>query len=295
MDKRLSGGVYSALLTPTDAGGGVAHDALRRLVDWNLEHGVEGMYVCGSTGEAFMLSGAERRAVLETVVEQVAGRCPVVAQIGTIDLARSLDLARHADALGVAAISAVLPFYYGFRAEEILGYYRAIADTIETPLLLYYYPQVAGGRVGLPELLSLLEHPNVIGLKYKATDFFVMERIRAAAPGALIFNGFDEMCTAGLATGADGMIGSTVNVMAPLYVALRDAVAAGELAEARALQARINRLIAALIEAGVIAGLKALLNDTGLGLGDARAPFAMPDEATLAGLRETWREVMAQP
>ncbi len=285
-------GIYAALLSVFDAEGRPDAAGIARLVDWNVELGTEGLYVCGSTGEAMMLDSDARKAILEAAVTAATGRVPVVAQVGCPDLSTTIDLARHADALGVVAISAVMPYYYRFSSAEVQSYYRRLADAVATPLLLYFYPGAAGQSLGLPELLALLEHQNIIGLKYTATDFYVLERIRQGAPDAVIMNGFDEMSLAGFASGADGSIGSTVNLMAPLFREVYDAVESGDITRARERQARINSVIDALLPPGVIPALKGVLNHRGVAVGDARAPFAMPDAETVRGIDSIYEAAM---
>jgi N-acetylneuraminate lyase len=119
----------------------------------------------------------------------------------------------------------------------------------------------------------LLDHPRLVGVKHTSQNLYQLERLKQAAPQALVWNGFDEMFVGGMAMGADGAIGTTYNVMGDLFVAMRVAMLAGDLDTARALQRRANHVIDALIEVGVIPGTKAILKRMGVDCGTARAPF----------------------
>ena len=107
-------GIYPALLTPFKKDGTVNHEALRQLIRMNMDKGVTGFYVCGSTAEAFLLDTATRKELLETVVDEVNGKCKVIAHVGTISQNTAVELAQHAAKCGADAISSIPPFYYGF-------------------------------------------------------------------------------------------------------------------------------------------------------------------------------------
>ena len=119
-------GIIPALLTPFTDDNRVNHPVLRELVRLNLEKGVCAFYVGGSTAETFLLSAAERKAVLETVIDETAGRCGVIAHVGAISQDTAIDLAAHAAKAGADAISAIPPFYYPFTFQEIKSYYYGI-------------------------------------------------------------------------------------------------------------------------------------------------------------------------
>ena len=256
-------GVFPALLTPFDASGAVNHDALRRLVRFNLAKGVSGFYVCGSTSEAFLLTHEERKKVLETVCAEAAGKAAVIAHVGCIGQDLALDLARHAKETGADAISSVPPFYYGFSFEEIKRYYFALAEVM--PVFIYNF-SAAGVKLTTQQFMEFLSDPRFLGVKHTSSDFFMLERLKSFRPDAVIFNGYDEMFLSGLAAGADGGIGSTYNFMAEKYIAIEKAFRAGDLAAAQAEQKRANAVISVLLQGGIMAGCKALCRHLGIDL-----------------------------
>ncbi|MFO1151190.1 MAG: N-acetylneuraminate lyase [Alsobacter sp.] len=266
------GGIWSALVTPYRPDGAVHLDLLPALVERQLAQGVHGFYVGGSTGEAFLQSVDERVSVLRAVAAAVGGRAPLVAHVGAIATQDSLRMGEAAAEAGYRAVSAIPPFYYDFSRDELMAHYRRLVEDVPLPLIVYNF----GGRVGRltgEDLMGLLDEPRVIGVKHTSQDLYLLERFKRHRPDAIIFNGYDEMCLAGLAMGADGAIGTTYNVMGDLFVALEAAFRAGDLARARSLQVRANRMIDVLVAVGVFPGTKGLLKLMGLDCGECRAPF----------------------
>ena len=267
-------GYHAALPTPlTPDGSMVADDALGQLVRRNLESGLTGLYVGGSTSEAFLLSEEERLRVLALAAEAAGGAGVLIAHVGDINPQVSLRLAREARRLGYHAVSAVPPFYFGYRFDEIEAHYRALAGATDLPFLIYNFPALSGVRFRPEQLALLLAIENVVGLKNTCADHHALERLRRLAPETMIFNGFDETLLAGLSLGADGGIGSTYNLHAGRVLALAQAHAAGDMDTARDLQGRINALIDVLLVHGVFPSLKYLLELSGIPMGPCRAPF----------------------
>jgi N-acetylneuraminate lyase len=266
------GGIWSALVTPCRPDGAVNLDMIPALVDWQLAQGVHGFYVGGSTGEAFLQSVEERIAVLQAAAEAARGRVPLIAHVGAIATQDSLRMGAAAASAGYRAVSAIPPFYYDFSREELMAHYGRLIEAVPLPLVVYNF----GGRVGrltAEDLMRLLEDSRVIGVKHTSQDLYLLERFKRHRPDAIIFNGYDEMCLAGLAMGADGAIGTTYNVMGDIFVALDAAFHAGDLPRARLLQVRANRMIDVLVAVGVFPGTKGLLKLLGLDCGECRAPF----------------------
>lgn len=281
--RRDLGGIFSALVTPFAADGGLALDLVPALVEHQLAQGLAGFYVGGSTGEAFLQSLEERTAFLRAVAAAAAGRGRLIAHVGAVATADCLTLGRAAIEAGYDAISAIPPFYYDFSRDELKAHYRRLATELPVPLVIYNF----GGRVGRltgDDLLELLDEPRIVGVKHTSQDLHLLERFKRHRPEAVIYNGFDEMCLAGLVMGADGAIGTTYNFMGDLLVRLAAAFAAGRIDVARALQVIANRIIDVLIEVGVFPGTKAILALMGLDAGGCRAPFRVPSEADRAKL-----------
>ncbi|MCA1369727.1 N-acetylneuraminate lyase [Bradyrhizobium sp. BRP14] len=285
-------GIYSALLTPFSEDEAIDRQAIGPLVEFQVGLGVDGLYVGGSSGEAMLQSLEERVTCLAAVAAAAAGRLGLIAHVGTIATRDALQLSEHAAKAGYQAISAIAPFYYDFSRPEIMAHYRELADASGLPLIVYNFPARASGFT-LPELVELLSYRNIIGIKHTSSDMFQLERIRHAAPEAIVYNGYDEMCLAGLAMGAQGAIGTTYNFMGDVFVDLRTCAAEGRIEEARRLQEMANKVIQVLIKVGVMPGSKALLGIMGVRCGPSRRPFRKIDASDLAALGEAIASVLA--
>ncbi len=284
-------GIFTALVTPFDGEGRVNHDVLAALVEKNMEDGVTGFYVGGSTGEAFLLTEEERRAILETVAKTVRGRCTVISHVGAIATDEACRLAVHAAGLGVDAVSAISPFYYQFSFPEIQAHYNAICDACGLPMIVYNFPALSGITLTPENIASLRENPHVVGVKHTSMDLFGLERMKAADPALLVYNGHDEVFLAGLTMGADGAVGTTYNFMGGRFVRIRECFLAGRLTEAQRLQREANEIIGALVQMGVFQGTKYLLARQGIDCGTCRRPFhalSERDMRTLDALAETY-------
>ena len=273
MNENRFSGIFPALLTPFDQNNKVNEKQLEKLVKYNLEKGVKGFYVSGSTAEAFLLSADERKQIL-TVVRDAAPNATLIAHIGSVNEAEATQLAKHASAIGYDAVSSVAPYYYKFSFAEIRDYYYRLADAAALPMLVYHIPAFSGVSMGVQEMSTFLRDDRFLGIKYTANDFFMMEQCKTAFPDKVVYNGYDEMFLAGLSMGADGGIGSTYNFMAEKFVRMAALVKEGRMQEALELQKEANRIINVLCKVGVMQGEKEVLNQLGFALGDCRPPFA---------------------
>jgi N-acetylneuraminate lyase len=268
-------GIIPALRTPlNESGTAVNHATLRQLVEFHIQRGVTGFFVCGGSGEGLLLTTEERQAVLETVVAAVGGRVSVIAHVGALDTAAAQHLAAHAAGLKVDAVAAVPPFYFRVDEAALYDHYRLIADAAAgTPVYLYNIPSATGVEITAAMMAKLIKIPAVRGIKYTSSNFYDMRNIIELAPGELtVLSGSDEVCIAGLAMGAHGAIGSTYNVMPATFAALYQAFRASDLAAAQELQFRANRVIKALLSVPLIAGLKVILSSWGYDCGGPRRP-----------------------
>ena len=265
-------GIFTALLTPFDKENKINEKALEALIKHNLTMGVKGFYVCGSTGEAFLLSTDERKQVME-IVKDCAPDATLIAHIGSVNEAEATELAKYAEKLGYNAISSVAPFYYKFSFEEIKGYYNRLADSVNLPMLVYHFPAFSGVNMGVGEISQFLENDKFMGIKFTSNDFFTLEQVKSKFPQKIVYNGFDEMFLSGLSMGADGGIGSTYNFMADKFVKIQQLFSENKIAEAQEVQREANRIITLLCKFGVMQAEKEVLCQLGLDFGECRKPF----------------------
>lgn len=287
-------GIFSALVTPMRPDETLRLEALGQLVQHQLDAGVEGFYCCGSSGEALLLSLEERAEVVRTVVEEVAGRVPVIAHVGTLRTADAIGLARDAQAAGATAVSLIPPYYYSFRPEEVTGYYEAVLRECDLPVILYNIPNFTGFAFDQDSAGRLLSHPRVIGIKHTSQDMYLLERLRHAHPDKVYFNGFDESFLAGLAAGANAAVGTTVNVQAPRFLRLRDCLARGDLAQAQQIQHQINDVVEVLLSHGIFPSVKYLAGLQGVDCGPCRAPFQPLDAQGRAAVEAIHRQLQTE-
>lgn len=289
-------GVMAALLTPFDRQQMLDTAGLRRLVRFNIEQGIDGLYVGGSTGEAFMQSLSERQQVLEIVAEEAKGKITLIAHVGCISTAESQQLAQAASGYGYDAVSAVTPFYYPFSFAEHCDHYRGIIDAAQgVPMVVYNIPALSGVNLTLDQINTLVTLPGVQALKQTSGDLFQMEQIRRTQPDLVLYNGYDEIFASGLVAGADGGIGSTYNIMGWRYKAIVQALNDGNLSRAQQLQSDCNQVIDLLIQTGVFRGLKMVLHYMDV-LPEplCRKPFAPVDEKFLPQLKALAQQLQAE-
>lgn len=267
----------TGIFTPFDRDERVDRVATERLIACQRQLGLRGLYVGRSYGEAMLQFRKARAEYLALVAEIIDGEMPLIAHVGAIATSDTLALAEQAARTGYQAISAIAPYCYGFSRGEVMEHFRTLAAGAELPLIIYNVPARVPG-FSTTELQELLSHPDIIGLKNTSPDFFQMERILQSYLNALIYNGADEMCLAGLAIGAKGAIGTAYNFMSDLYVAMCSAVERSNLSEARKLQTSANEIIAVGLEVGVMPGSKALLEIMGVEVGISRPPFRRVDD-----------------
>jgi 4-hydroxy-tetrahydrodipicolinate synthase len=285
MSTRLSG-VLTALATPFTPDGQIDESTLRRLVDRSIDGGVDGVVACGSTGEFAAMSGAERRFVVETVIDQAANRVPVVAQTGAVSTAEAVELSRHAEAAGASVLMVVSPYYEPLSLDETVEYLRTVAASVDIPIMLYNLPVATGINLD-PDTVGQLarEVDNIRYIKDTSADM--------AQAGQLIHNygdviatfvGWDSLLLMALSEGAAGVMAGTANVMPAELVSIHRALVAGELDRARREWAAIYPLMDAIMAAPFIPAVKTALSAVGFPVGSPRKPLLDLDPDTAANI-----------
>jgi len=265
-------GIFTAQLTPFDKNNKINDAALEKLIKYNIDMGVSGFYVGGSTAEAFHMTADERKYLLEAV-RSVAKEKTIIAHIGSLNEAEAIDLAKHAEKVGADAISSVAPFYYKMTFNEIKDYYFGVSDSVNIPMFVYNFPMNTGVTMTMKEFDQFFENDKFLGFKHTSSDFFTLERVKAKYPGKIALNGFDEMFLGGIVMGADGGVGSTYNFMANKFVKIMELVKENKIAEAREIQHDINKVVETLFSIELMPAQKEVLNQLGFDFGNCRKPF----------------------
>lgn len=291
-------GIFTALLTPYREDGKIDKQALKRLIDFSLNAGVNGFYVGGSTGEGVLMTEAERTDLFETVAEANNGRGVLIGHVGATSTDEAVLLANTIKKLNYDAVSAVPPFYYGHNFEAIKGYYRDIA-TCGLPVVIYNFP-LAGSFSLTPEKLEemMKDNPSIVAVKHTALDLFALERFKRLPDSPVVFNGYDEMLAAGLIMGADGGIGSTYNFMPHKIVSIYKAFRDGDLKKVMEYQREANIIIEKMLNLSGVCGMmnceKELLTLMGIPMGSCKKPFIPADDKVRAELKTIAEQLMAE-
>lgn len=258
-------GIYSALLISFNEDGSLDEQGTRGIIRHNIDNvGVDGLYVGGSTGENFTLDTATKRRIFEIAADEVAGKVALIAQIGSNDVKEAIELGLLVKSLGYDAVSAVTPYYYKFSFAEIKAYYSKITEAVGLPMIIYSIPFLTGVNLSEEQFGELFAVPGIIGVKFTAADFYLLERVRFAFPDKLIFFGFDELLLPSLCYQVDGAIGSTYNLSGKLAKEIYSSALAGDLAHASKVQHKLNNFITAVLKNGLYQTLKEGLRLSGV-------------------------------
>jgi 4-hydroxy-tetrahydrodipicolinate synthase len=205
-------GLWTALITPFNADG-VDEAALRALIEWQVEQGVDGIVPCGTTGESPTLTHAEHERVVALAVEAAAGRIGVMAGTGSNNTAEAVALTRHAKAVGADAVLVVAPYYNKPTPAGQLAHFCAVADAAQIPNILYNIPARSVINISDETLAELSAHPNIAGLKDATGDLARVSTLRQIADKDFVLLSGEDMTTVGFnAMGGQGVISVSSNV-----------------------------------------------------------------------------------
>ena len=278
-------GLYAALLVPFDENGQVKEEGLAQIAKNAIEtEKLDGLYVNGSLGENFLLSKEQKKQVFKVAKEAVNDDVKMIAQVDSLDLNEAIELGKYATELGYDAISAVTPFYYPFSFEEIKDYYFELIEATQNNLTIYAIPDLTGVNISIEQFGELFNHERIIGVKYTAPNFFLLERIRKAFPDKLILSGFDEMLVQAAVSGVDGAIGSTYNVNGVRARQIFEKAQNGNIAEAYEIQHETNNIIENVLSMRIYSTLKEILASRGIDGGVPKRPFKPFNEANRSKL-----------
>lgn len=272
MDLKKVKGVIPAMVSCFDDDGNFDEKSQRELTRFLLKRNVNGLYLTGSTGESFLMSKNIRKKVVETVVDEVNGKIPLIVHIGDIGTKKSIEFAKHAEKNGVAAISSVPPFYWKFTTNEIIDYYDEVSSSIDLPMVVYNI--ALAGLVDFNTIKRLSKIGNVKGIKFTSTTHNEILRIKDEIdPNFSVYSGADEMALSGLAFGADGLIGSFYNVIPELFTIIWDSMLTNNHQKARDAQNKANIIIYYVLNNHFFDCIKAMLNWAGVSSGTVLKPF----------------------
>lgn len=246
MNGRTLSGCGTALVTPFRRDGQVDEAALRRFVEWQVAEGIHFVVPCGSTGEAVTMSAAEHRRVVEITVEVVAGRVPVVAGAGSNDTARAIATSKEMKAAGATHLLHVSPMYNKPPQRGIVAHFRAIADAVDLPIVVYNVPGRTGSNIEARTTIELARVGGIMAVKEASGNIGqIADIIRDRPAGFSVLSGDDSLTLPVMALGGEGVISVTSNATPRLMAQLCDACAANDLGAARALHRKLQPWMAA--------------------------------------------------
>ena len=278
MNERLKKyqGIFPAFYACYDDEGNISPERVEAFTEYLIGKGVSGLYVGGSSGECIYHSIADRKLVLEHVMKVAKGRITIIAHVACNNTADSMELAAHAQSLGVDAIASIPPIYFHLPEHSIAKYWNDISSAApDTDFIIYNIPQLAGTALTTSLLHTMMKNPRVIGVKNSSMP--VQDIETWCAEGCIVFNGPDEQLAAGLVAGACGGIGGTYAAMPGLYIKIYNLVREGRIAEAREVQNACLQIIFAMCgcKGNMYAVIKECIRKMGgPNIGGVRAPLA---------------------
>lgn len=269
-------GIIPAFYACYDDQGNISESRTHALCDYLFEKGVQGVYVGGSSGECIYQSLEERKSVLSYVASSLKGKMTLIAHVGAPSTRDSIELAKHAAALGYDALSAIPPIYFKLPDSAVYKYWSEIMEATPLPFIIYNIPQTTGYTLTPALFAKLLSNKKVIGVKNSSMPTMDIERFKkVGGKDVVVFNGPDEQYVAGRIMGADAGIGGTYAVMPELFLQANKFVLAGKFEEAGQLQSDINDIIIALcsLKGSMYAAIKEILRLRDVNVGSVRAPL----------------------
>lgn len=279
-------GIIPAFYACYDEAGEISSERVKALVQYFIDKGVQGLYVNGSSGECIYQSVADRKQILEAVMEVAKGKLTIINHVACNNLKDSVELARHSEELGVDAIAAIPPIYFRLPEYSIAAYWNGIsAAAPNTDFIIYNIPQLAGVSLTPSLYKEMLKNPRVVGVKNSSMPVQDIDTfVSLGGEDYVVFNGPDEQFLGGRLMGAKGGIGGTYGAMPELFLRLNQLIADKDLETARQLQATINTIIGKLVSGHghMYAVIKEVIRiNDGLDIGSVREPLTALTEADL--------------
>lgn len=291
-------GIFTPNIVPLDDQGNINESETRRYVDWLIDHGVHGLYPNGSTGEFTRFTAEERIRIIEIIVDQTAGRVPVLAGAAEANARETIRACERYGALGVRAVAIVSPFYYKLSPDGVYAYFKEIADHSPVDVTLYNIPMFAS-PIDVPTVQRLSEEcPRIVAIKDSSGDLPHMMRmitkVRPNRPEFSFLTGWDPALMAMMLIGCDGGTNATSGVVPEITRKLYDLTQAQRIDEACDLQYRLLELFDAMIYSSEFPeGFRAALQLRGIQTGRGRQPQSLVQQTELETLSQQLQCLLA--
>ncbi|MBQ4160011.1 MAG: 4-hydroxy-tetrahydrodipicolinate synthase [Clostridia bacterium] len=286
MKKTIFTGSGVAIVTPFNENG-VNFEKLGEMLDWHVNEGTDAIIICGSTGEPSTMPDEEHISVIEYAVKRIAGRIPVIAGTGSNETVHAIKLSKAAEKAGCDGVLVVTPYYNKATQKGLYLHYKAIAESINIPIIMYNVPARTNVSISLDTLEKLAKIDNIVALKEASGDIAYLSHVAARVPELAIYSGNDDMIIPAMSVGGVGVISVVANVLPKYTHELCQNYLDGNVKEAAKMQLDIMDLVDKLfIEVNPIP-VKTALNMLGWGVGPLRMPLCEMEEANEQKLRDS--------
>ena len=283
-------GAGTALITPLNEKG-VDYEAFGRLINWQIDEGIDALIICGTTGEGSTLSDEEHKEVLEFALKTAAGRVTMIAGTGSNDTNYAIKLSQHACELGYDALLVITPYYNKATQNGLVAHFTAIADSVTKPIIVYNVPSRTGVNIEPATYAKLAQHPNIRGIKEANGNISkIVETFSLIGDGLDVYSGNDDQIVPLIACGGKGVISVLSNIMPKETALLCKKALSGDVAGAMEMQKQYLKLINLLFCEVNPIPVKAATAAMGFGENYLRLPLTKMTEANEAKLLEAMKE-----
>ncbi len=279
MKKTIFTGVATAIVTPMNSSG-IDYQSYARLLEWQIQEGVNAIVTAGTTGESSTLTDKEHKDLIAFTVDKVNGRIPVIAGTGSNDTSYAIELTKFASKVGADGMLIVTPYYNKATQKGLIASFSAIADASDKPVILYNVPSRTGCNI-LPETCKVLaEHENISAIKEASGNISQIAQTINLTQGKLdVYSGNDDQIVPVLSLGGKGVISVVSNILPKETVQICDSFFKGEIAKSAELQLKYLDLINALFCEVNPIPVKAATSKMGYGANCLRLPLTQMEEA----------------
>jgi dihydrodipicolinate synthase/N-acetylneuraminate lyase len=275
------GGIIPPVLTAFDKNGDFDEKAQREIVSFLIDK-VQGLYPCGTYGSGPLMEVQERKRVAEVIIDEVAGRIPVIVHVGGASTRSVIELAKHAEKAGATAVAAVPPIYYGFKEPEVERHFKALIDAVSIPIFVYNNPKTTGVSISA-DFLDHLAQIGVAGVKDSSFDIMVFYSYlrKVKEENFIPIIGTEALILPAVVMGAHGAVSGLANAFPEPVVELFNLVKNGDIKKAQALQSKVSAMRDIMHYGPAIPMIQAILHQRGVNAGYPRLPFILPDKELL--------------
>ena len=273
-------GIIPAMVTPLDRNEEIDEAGIRGIINYLIDSGVHGIFVCGSQGESYALTEDEKKRVIEISVDEVNGRVPVYAGTGAVTTKMTIELSRYAVNVGADAVTIVTPYFIKPSQDELYVHYKRIAESVDSPILIYNNPGRTNVNLEAETVKKLAEIDNIVGIKDSSGDLTLTAQYIMKCPDEFaVLAGRDSLILATLLYGGKGAVAATANVAPRLVVGIYENFIKGDLEKARELQFKILPLRLAFSLGTFPVVVKEAMNLMRKPSGPAKSPVSpLPEE-----------------